>query len=89
VANGGGDVAGLGGMGGGRESRQAGPACQGEKREKVTSSEGANKKGKHISTGVPLSHGPDGPTREATACGGRVGRRGGLGRIPGMIQLRN
>jgi hypothetical protein len=33
----------------------------------VTSLEGANQKGKHISAGAPSAHGPDGPVREAAA----------------------
>jgi hypothetical protein len=30
-----------------------------------------NQKGKCISVETPLTHGPDGPTRKASACGGR------------------
>jgi hypothetical protein len=63
-----------------------GPPCQQVKREKATSSEGANQKGKRISTGAPSAHGPDGLVREAAAYGGRAGR---LGQIPGKIQIRN
>jgi hypothetical protein len=37
----------------------------------VTRSEGENQKGKRFSTETPLTHGPDGPTRKALACGGR------------------
>jgi hypothetical protein len=46
-------------------------------RENVTSLEGVNRKGKHISTDTPSTHGPDGLVRKASSCG--EGRPVGLG----------
>jgi hypothetical protein len=57
-----------------------GSTLQREKRENVTSLEGANRKGKHISAEVPSTHGPDVLVRKASAYG--------EGRPVGMVGLK-
>jgi hypothetical protein len=52
-------------------------------RENATSSEGANKKGKCISTEMPSTHGADGPLRMALVYRGR--EVGGAGWAKGQV----
>jgi hypothetical protein len=52
-------------------------------RENAISSEGANQKGKRIPAETPSTHGPDGPTRKASAYGGR--EAGGAGWAKGEV----
>jgi hypothetical protein len=65
---------------------QVGSSWQWEKREKTTSLEGINQKGKHIFIEAPSAHGPDGSVREvATYEEGwaDAGRAGLVGSDPG------
>jgi hypothetical protein len=68
-------VAGVSRRGGEEGADRWGPLDR-EKRENATSLDGANRKGKHISTETPLTHGPDGLARKASAYG--EGRPTGL-----------
>jgi hypothetical protein len=92
MAKGGGSEAGLGWRKERDGAHRRGPHVneKGERRQLTWKMQ--TRKETHIFAGAPSAHGPDGPAKEATACGkGRPTQEelGRSGRIPVKIQRKN